>query len=287
MADSAPFRPDARRTLSQIKAEWSDCTKCNLGVGRETREASIVFGRGRPRKLMIIGEGPSEAEEAEGKPFLGKTGHLLHRILDFLGVKEFYETNLVACRSCELQKNAAGEVMMRNKKFVYKDEPPTPPQYTACLPRLYAEIYAVDPLIIIGLGGKVCEALLHRPVTISREHGDPKLIEVPGASYVPVLTEKKQDWLHRTAEGMRAISEQNMVSYYLMPTHPLSYVQNKLSDMGHNSPFKEFIADLKKAVRAQEMYNELAFGTVAPDLASDERSMQQQIVEETTDQPEE
>ena len=83
----------------------------------------------------------------------------------------------------------------------YKDEPPTPIHKNACRPRLLEEIYLVDPIVIVGLGGPACEALLGHSITITRDRGETSQIAIPGASYRPVLTEKRQQWLRKNSEG--------------------------------------------------------------------------------------
>lgn len=49
---------------------------------------------------MIVGEGPGEEEDKTGRPFVGKAGQLLNRILEAAGIpgEEVYITNIVKCR---------------------------------------------------------------------------------------------------------------------------------------------------------------------------------------------
>jgi DNA polymerase len=291
VADIAAVRPDARKTLGELQQEWSSCVRCNLGRRRIEAEGKFIFGRGTPGGVMLIGEGPGSVEEKEGVPFAGRSGRILHSVLALLGLDEYYETNLVACRSCSQQFNGQGQPLMRTNwstrqpELVYKDEPPTPPQYNACLPRLYEEIYLVDPTVIIGLGGKVSEALMGHSITITRDRGEPVQISIPGAGYRPVLTEKRKEWLHRTPEGFRTISEQNEVRYYFMPTLHPSYVERKLKDMGHDSPFRQLVIDIKKAIRAHEVYREMVFGLLpTSNQDSDDETMHRHI--QATEEPE-
>jgi uracil-DNA glycosylase len=229
---------------------------------------------------MLIGEGPGVEEERQGQPFVGKSGRALARILEMLGLDEYYLTNIVTCRSCVQQfDQATGVPMLRTNRrtqvseFVYKDEPPTPPQYNACRQRLYEEIYLVDPVVIVGLGGKACEALMGRPVTITRDRGESTYISVPGRSYAPVLTEKQQQWLHRGKDKvLRTENEQNQVRYYFLPTLHPAYVLRKLADMGPDSPFRQLVSDLKKAVRTHEVYQELVYGRVPASRQVDEEN---------------
>lgn len=261
MADEA-VRPDVHKSLAKLQDEWSDCTACDLGALRQVREAPFVFGRGATRGLMLIGESLTASDESSEQLFSGKAGALLGKVLTSLGVDRFYLTNLVVCRACTPQTDAQGQPIVRRDwktkqpMPVYKDEPPTPPQYKACLARLHEEIYLVDPVIIIGFGPKVCEALTGGPVNLMKDRGEPIQIDVPGASFLPVLTEKKQEWIHRTKDGLRTLNEQMMVRYLLMPTFSPSYVLRKIADEGADSPFQHFINDIKRAFETYERHHE-------------------------------
>ena len=74
------------------------CTKCKLSKGRTT----IVFGSGarRDARLVIIGEGPGEEEDRQGKPFVGRAGQHLTKMLESVGITrdEVYICNIVKCR---------------------------------------------------------------------------------------------------------------------------------------------------------------------------------------------
>jgi uracil-DNA glycosylase len=268
---SDTVRPDARKPLTQLKEEWAACVKCELGTARIEREGHFVFGQGLGHCVMFVGEGPGAEEEANGAPFVGKSGRILRRVLSVLGLSDYYLTNIVCCRSCALVKNADGSPMMR-KSFkngqyypVYKDEPPLPMQKAACRPRLLEEIYIVDPIVIVGLGGPACEALLGHSITITRDRGETSQIAIPGASYRPVLTEKKQQWLRKVGGEDVAPTEQNEVLYYFVPTLHPAYVARELPDKGPGNAFQKFVADLQKAVRTYDTYLETVFGVVPAD----------------------
>lgn len=284
-------RPDARKTLPQLQREWSSCVRCDLGRRRIEVGGSFVFGRGMGGSIMFVGEGPGVEEERQGQPFVGNSGNLLHRLLNMLGLDEYYESNLVSCRSCVQQIDGSGAPMVRKNwktgqpELLFKDEPPTPPQYLACMPRLHEEIYLVDPTVIVGLGGKACEALMGHPVTITRDRGEPAHIEISGASFSPVLTEKKKEWLHRIGGVTQTVNEQNMVRYYFMPTLHPAYVIRKLKDMAPDSPFRQLVIDIKKAIRAHEMYREMVFGIVPTNhLDVDDGEMHRQLSAEDTEE---
>ena len=65
-------------TMKDIRNELGDCQRCKLHQTRQT----IVFGEGNENaKLMFIGEGPGYDEDIQGRPFVGKAGQLLTRII--------------------------------------------------------------------------------------------------------------------------------------------------------------------------------------------------------------
>jgi uracil-DNA glycosylase len=265
---SDTVRPDARKTLLELKEEWHACVKCELGTKRIEREGHFVFGQGFGRGVMFVGEGPGVDEEKEGVPFVGKSGRILRRVISVLGLTDFYITNIVCCRSCVQVTNPDGSPMMRmnyQKKQslpVYRDEPPTPPQKNACRPRLLEEIYLVDPIVIVGLGGPACEALLGHSITITRDRGETAQIAIPGASYRPVLTEKKQQWMRKVGGEYQTPTEQNEVLYHFVPTLHPAYVARELADKGPGNAFQKFVADLRKAITTYDNYLETVFGVV-------------------------
>jgi uracil-DNA glycosylase len=226
----------------------------------------FVFGGGYGHSVMFIGEGPGVDEEAEGVPFIGRSGKLLRRVITVLGLTDYYITNIVCCRSCKPREDATGNPMFRKDRrtglqaLVYSDEPPTPPQKAACRPRLMEEIYLVDPIVIVGLGGPACEELLGHPITITRDRGETSQIAIPGAGYRPLVTEKKQQWARKIDGEWQAPTEQNEVYYHFIPTLHPAYVARELPDKGPNNAFQKFVSDIRKAVRTYEAYLEAVFG---------------------------
>lgn len=120
------------RTLSEIREELGDCTRCSLC---ETRK-SIVFGEGNPRaRLVFVGEGPGRDEDIQGRPFVGRAGQLLTKIIQAMKLerKDVYICNVVKCRP-------PGN---RN---------PEPDEVASCEPFLAKQIESINPEIIVCLG---------------------------------------------------------------------------------------------------------------------------------------
>jgi DNA polymerase len=129
----------------------SGCRQCKLCDGRKT----IVFGSGRPSAgLMVIGEGPGADEDEQGKPFVGRAGQLLTRMLESVQLTrdEVYITNTVKCRP-------PGN---RN---------PEPDELAACAPFLAAQLAVIQPTVILALGSVATQALLRTREAIGKLRG--------------------------------------------------------------------------------------------------------------------
>lgn len=253
---------DAVRRLNVLRDEWLTCTKCELGTRRVNVNGQFVFGEGVIRSILFVGEGPGKNEEWQGRPFVGRSGKILRSVLEHLGATDVsYITNVVACRSCAplIDQNTNTPMTRENKRtgkheLIWKDEPPSPIHMNACMPRLYEEIYLVDPVVIVALGNKAAEALTGGSVTITTERGKERHISIPGMTSRAVLTEKKGAWLRKVKGQYIAPVEQNEVRYLLVPTLHPAYVDRKLSDKGSSSPFRQFFADIQKAVKIFERH---------------------------------
>lgn len=84
-------------TLSDIESIVSKCTECALHEGR----TKTVFGTGSPQAdVIFIGEGPGRDEDLQGKPFVGRSGQLLTKMLAAIDLArdDVYIANIVKCR---------------------------------------------------------------------------------------------------------------------------------------------------------------------------------------------
>ncbi len=125
--------PDERRAaLEQIAGEIRDCTGCRLHEGR-TR---AVPGEGDPdTEVVFVGEGPGFNEDREGRPFVGRAGGLLVRLLGSIGWRreDVFITNVVKCRPPE-------------------NRDPQPDEIAACAPYLRRQLEILDPAVVVTLG---------------------------------------------------------------------------------------------------------------------------------------
>lgn len=250
--DPSPL-PDYRKSLLVLKNDWQDCTSCALGQQRKAKNGSFVFGEGFNRGIMFIGEGPGKNEEKEGRPFIGKSGKILRHVIARLNIEYFYITNVVSCRSCGQKYDTEGNPSFywdRNRGVKVPrivDKPPTTAQMATCMPRLYEEIYLVDPVLIVALGAEASKSLSHKAITISRDSGSTMTIEVPGAGYRPILTEKRRAWARKVRGQLITPVEQNQVRYLMMPIiHPAFALRNQ-SDTRWKNPVQMFVEGMQMA----------------------------------------
>jgi uracil-DNA glycosylase len=133
--------------LENLEREVSNCKLCKLSQTR----TQTVFGEGDPNsKIFFIGEGPGATEDKEGRPFVGKAGMLLTRVIEKgMGVdrSRFYIGNVTKCRPTVDLK-------------MLKDRPPDKDEVFACSPYLVKQIEIIQPEIIVTLGNPATKFLL-------------------------------------------------------------------------------------------------------------------------------
>ena len=139
-------------TLDDVRNDLGDCRRCDLYQGRK----NIIFGEGNHKaQLVFVGEAPGQQEDIQGKPFVGRAGQLLTRIIDAMGLtrKDVYICNILKCRP-------PGN---RN---------PKPDEIRICEPFLIKQIEIIQPKIICALGTFAAKTLLKTDVPISKLRGE-------------------------------------------------------------------------------------------------------------------
>ena len=154
----AEFLPGSTReithpqlTLGEVRVELGECKRCKL---HRTRRR-IVFGEGSEKaRLVFIGEAPGEDEDQQGRPFVGKAGQLLTRIINAIGLsrEEVYITNIVKCRP------------PRNRN-------PQRDEIGTCEPFLRKQLEVIQPKVICALGTFAAQTLLKSDERISQLRG--------------------------------------------------------------------------------------------------------------------
>ena len=124
-AEAPSAAADRPLTLTVIREELGDCTRCKLSGGRR----NIVFGVGNPdADLVFVGEAPGADEDMQGEPFVGVAGQLLDKMIGAMGFdrKDVYICNVIKCRP----------PYNRN---------PEPDEVAACEPFLKKQLAALKP----------------------------------------------------------------------------------------------------------------------------------------------
>ncbi len=131
--DATEFSTSLPSSLEQMKPLVLSCHLCSLAKTRK----NVVFGEGNPRAdLMFIGEGPGASEDELAKPFVGRSGQLLTKIINNvleLKREDVYISNIVKCRP-------------PNNRV------PTLEEVDSCRAYILQQIEAVKPKIIVALG---------------------------------------------------------------------------------------------------------------------------------------
>nr|WP_321503833.1 uracil-DNA glycosylase [uncultured Dethiosulfovibrio sp.] len=131
--------------------EVAKCERCALHVDR----ANSVLGEGPlDAALMFVGEGPGAEEDAQGKPFVGKAGQLLDKIMKAAGIsrEEVYISNIVKCRPPGNRVPSIEEIVM-------------------CQKFLEAQIAVINPEIIVCLGNTPSKWILGSTEGITKLRG--------------------------------------------------------------------------------------------------------------------
>jgi len=162
---SLPVLQARDASLEAIREDIGDCKRCKLHEHRKT----IVFGEGDPRaKLVFIGEGPGAEEDATGRPFVGRAGQLLNKIIAAIGLKreDVYIANVVKCRPPGNRTPERDEVEMC-EQFVFR------------------QLAFIKPKVIVALGSPAFQCLMRTREPISRARGEWR--ELNGVKVMPTF----------------------------------------------------------------------------------------------------
>jgi DNA polymerase len=158
---------EAAETLDAIHAEiGAACMRCKLCSLGRTR---VVFGKGLAKaRLMFVGEAPGQEEDERGEPFVGKSGQLLTKIIEAIGLsrEQVYIANVIKCRPPS----------NRN---------PEPDEVASCEPFLFRQIDVIAPRVIVPLGKFAAQSLLKTMDPITKLRG--RQFEYRGAVLIPTF----------------------------------------------------------------------------------------------------
>jgi uracil-DNA glycosylase len=163
-APASAERPPASLAATGTLPELEALLRRFEGCGLKTTAKNLCFYRGAEQaRLMIIGEAPGREEDLEGKPFVGRAGMLLDKMLAAIGLSEadVHITNIVYWRPPG-------------------NRTPTPQEAIACRPFLERQVALVAPQIVLALGGAAAKHLFDVADGIMRVRGKWREIEIGG-----------------------------------------------------------------------------------------------------------
>lgn len=174
--------PASEYSLDSIKAELGDCKRCKLANTR----TNIVFGEGSPSaRLMFVGEAPGFDEDRDGRPFVGRAGQLLTKIIQAMNMtrEEVYICNVIKCRPPENRNPEKDEIM-------------------TCSQFLNRQISVIKPQFICALGTFSAQTLLKTTEPISKLRG--KFFDYNEIRFMPTF---HPSYLLRNPEKKREVWE--------------------------------------------------------------------------------
>ena len=150
-ARSAAEAAASARTLEELRAALEAFNGCGL----KATATQLVFADGAPdARIMLVGEAPGGDEDRIGRPFVGRAGQLLDRMLASIGLdrNKVYIANVVPWRPPG-------------------NRTPTPQETLVCLPFVRRQIALVNPRVLVCLGGSATQTLLGAKEGITRTRG--------------------------------------------------------------------------------------------------------------------
>ena len=146
-----PCSPENIKELEDIAEQTRKCRKCELGSLRK----NAVPGEGNTSaRIMFVGEAPGADEDTQARPFVGRAGQLLDKIIAACGLKreDVWIGNILKCRPPD-------------------NRDPRPEEIIACIPYLQRQIELINPEIIVALGAHAAKTLLDTPKAIGQLRG--------------------------------------------------------------------------------------------------------------------
>lgn len=180
-ADPVPRAPN----LDVIAELVAACVRCRLCEAR----TKTVPGEGAAHaRLVVVGEGPGRTEDATGRPFVGKAGELLTKILGAIDLQreQVFICNVVKCRPPENRVPQYDEI-------------------AACVPYLFRQIELLQPSVILAMGGTAAQTLLNTKQSLGslrnqvhRFRGIPLIV-----TYHPAALLRNPHWKRPTWDDVR------------------------------------------------------------------------------------
>ncbi len=171
---------DATLGWAELRRRVAACVRCGLHATR----TNTVFGIGdEAADWLFIGEAPGEQEDAQGEPFVGKSGQLLTSMIAALGYtrQQVFIANILKCRPPE-------------------NRDPQPQEVGHCMPYLARQVALIQPKIIVCVGRIAAQNLLGVDTPIGKLRGQVHRFRDSG---IPVVVTYHPSYLLRSPSQKR------------------------------------------------------------------------------------
>ncbi len=173
--------------LQTLRAVAERCTRCPLHEAR----TNVVFGEGDPgARVVCVGEAPGAMEDETGRPFVGRAGQLMDRLLAAVG---FPRSSVYICN------------VLKSRPPNNRD--PLPDEVAACSPYLVRQLELIDPVVVVAFGAFAARTLLGRKDSLGRMRnqvhafrGRPVVV-----TYHPAALLRNPGWTRPTWEDLQRV----------------------------------------------------------------------------------
>lgn len=173
--------------LNDLYEHSKNCTKCRLAENRN----NFVFGEGNPEaQIVVIGEAPGAEEDAQGRPFVGRSGKLLDKILEAIGFSrdDVFICNIIKCRPPENRNPNTDEI-------------------ESCMPWLKTQLQLINPKILLLLGRVAANTILDNKQSMGSLRG--RIIRWNGydviVTYHPAALLRNPNWKRHCWEDVKML----------------------------------------------------------------------------------
>ena len=237
------FEPlDKSEALAELEDYWRNCNRCPLS---KTRMNNPILGMGpNNADIFLVGSSPGVDEERQGLSFVGEAGDLIDRACFILGMERdmLWVTNTVACRPPDFSKPE-------------RTRDPGSEEIGACRPRLWDEIYAIDPILIVTLGSVATKNLCGPQIQVSKHRGHIYDVKIP-SRYRNTITYPAMTTWHPSSVMKKLDIRQG-------EDWPIITKKDLLCPSPDNS-FAQFMSDIYHAMEAVAYTKALHEGTALP-----------------------
>jgi uracil-DNA glycosylase len=177
-------RTKRERAIELAAARVDRCRKCAIGATRR----NAVYGEGDPcARVMVVGEGPGETEDKLGRPFVGRAGELLDKMLLAIGLPR---ESVFICNTVKCRPTLDTGTRLANRA-------PTPDEMRNCRPYLDEQIEIIRPQVILALGAPAAKSFMGERFSITKQRG--KWFEGPNG--IPVIASFHPAYVLRQTGG--------------------------------------------------------------------------------------